>query len=122
MYCKECGALLDDGQRFCDKCGREVTREGNKQIVYVRSERNEGLAAVLSFLWAGVGQIYVNEIKRGLLIILAYSLLLVAGIVLMIAVNVFVGLVLCALGVVLWIWNIFDAHDLAKKYNERQRQ
>lgn len=36
--------------------------------------RNPGIAAVLSFFWTGVGQIYNGEIVKGIILILVLSL------------------------------------------------
>ena len=133
MYCSKCGNMLSENQAFCDKCGQKAG-EGVRQhnVVYIR-EKSEGVAAVLSFLWAGAGQIYAGKIVRGLGIILAYTLFAIvtfafifsallpespaeltgAGIALLICVSI--GMI------VLWVWNIFDAYNLAKEYNGHVR-
>ena len=61
--------------------------------------RNPGIAAVLSFFWTGVGQIYNGEIVKGIILILVQI------------VNVFLMLVL--IGFItypsVWICGIYDA-------------
>lgn len=37
MYCRNCGAEIPDGSRFCTNCGQSQTPDGN---IYVTPERN----------------------------------------------------------------------------------
>ena len=69
--------------------------------------KNEGLAAVLSVLWSGLGQIYVGRIGRGLGIMVGGIILaLVSWILLWIPMLFY------------WVWNIYDAYNLARRYNQ----
>jgi TM2 domain-containing membrane protein YozV len=149
MYCGKCGNPLNEGQMFCDKCGHEAggavntpNQAHNPQII--RREKSEGLAAVLSFLWGGVGQIYVGRISRGLGIIAAYLILMLIGIASLFSSRtliyshsdywydyyyygfegpmLMVGLILLIACIVLLIWNVFDAYKLAKQYNKALRE
>ena len=90
-----------------------------------------GMAAVLSFFFSGLGQIYNGQIKKGLFIIFLSTLSLLIFIIGAILIGLwlfgkvvsstqiiygllffFIGLILiCILG----IWNIFDAYNVAKK-------
>ena len=90
-----------------------------------------GMAAVLSFIFNGLGQIYNGQIKKGLFIIFLSSIsmfifiigailigfwlfgkLISSGQVVSGFLLFFSGLVLiCVLG----IWSIFDAYSVAKK-------
>ncbi len=69
--------------------------------------KNEGLAAVLSFLFTGLGQIYNGQIGKGLVFVLL-------GIVFAVSIIVLIGLILYP---VFWIYNIYDAYNTAKKIN-----
>ncbi len=69
--------------------------------------KNPGLAAVLSFLISGLGQIYNGEIGKGLLIIVVQ---IINGLLTMI----FVGFVT---GAIVWIWAIYDAYKTAERIN-----
>lgn len=74
--------------------------------------KNPGVAAILSFFWAGLGQIYNGQLAKGIGFIVLYAfsvLLLFVGI----------GLILVPL---VWIIGIWDAYSSAKSYNERQLQ
>ena len=136
MYCSRCGNQLDEGQAFCEKCGNQVGGSGGGQpqrVIYV-PEKSAGIAAVLSFIWAGAGQLYAGKIARGLMILLIYSLIWVfqmfvlfvwassistTGDVYGILVMLMIFFVFV---IVLWVWNIFDAYKQANEYNRRLRE
>lgn len=69
--------------------------------------KNPSLAAILSFLFMGLGQFYNGEIKKGVLFIAIY----IVSIVLM---SFFVGFITTP---ILWIWGMVDAYKSAKKKN-----
>jgi TM2 domain-containing membrane protein YozV len=71
--------------------------------------KDPALAGVLSFLIPGLGQIYNGDIERGVMIIIVQILQGVAGA--FIYVTFFTAFIV-------WIWNIFDAVNGAKKINE----
>ena len=76
--------------------------------------KNSGLAAVLSLIIPGVGQMYAGQIGRGLLF-LFIGIPLTAIIALL-----FFWLILpLFLPLAFWIWNIFDAYNLCNEYNRR---
>ncbi len=77
------------------------------QAALPMQRKNEGLAAVLSFLFTGLGQIYNGQIGKGLAFI-------VPGIVFAVTILFLVGLILYP---VFWIYNIYDAYNTAKKIN-----
>ena len=77
-----------------------------------------GIAVFLSFLIAGVGQIYVGDVKRGLLFLVVEIALgsiiyssswLVYFDVLLVPIVILVGFM---------IFNMYDAYKLAKRHNE----
>ena len=80
--------------------------------VFQTDRKNPGVAAVLSFFWAGLGQIYNGQIMKGLgfMVLYAFSVLLIF---------VMIGFILVP---TVWIFGIWDAYDTAKQYNERQLQ
>jgi len=69
--------------------------------------KSPGIAAVLSFLIIGLGQIYNGQILKGL-IMLAVAIL--CGITI-------VGLVVSFL---IWLYGVFDAYGTAKRMNQAQ--
>lgn len=69
--------------------------------------KNPGLAAILSFFYTGLGQIYNGQISKGIAFIIAFSfslLLIIVGI----------GIITSP---ILWIYGIYDAHKSAVKIN-----
>ena len=71
-------------------------------------QQNAGLAAVLSFLFCGLGQIYAGKITKGLLFIFVGLLLGVAT---------FIFILPGVAAVAFWIYNIYDAYTLTNEYN-----
>jgi TM2 domain-containing membrane protein YozV len=130
MYCSKCGNEIALGDDYCSKCGQRSGNSGGyrSQGICERG-KSEGGAAVLSLLWGGLGQIYVGRIARGLGIMLAYFLigigcwafLVGAAISGSFAGLVFIGFVMTIVLIVLLIWNVFDAYNLAKQYNDSLR-
>ena len=71
--------------------------------------RNPGIAAVLSFFWTGVGQIYNGQIMKGLILIVVQMINAALMFVL-------IGFITFPL---VWIWGIYDAYQVADKMNKR---
>jgi TM2 domain-containing membrane protein YozV len=74
--------------------------------------KNPTLAAILSFLIAGVGQIYNGEVVKGIVII-------VVQIVNVLLMGLVIGFITWP---VVWIWSIYDAHKVAKRINDEAVQ
>lgn len=76
--------------------------------------KSPGVAALLSFFFWGAGQIYNEQIAKGLLIYV--MAIMIAGF----------GILTLGLGLVfllpLWIWAIYDAHSVAERSNRRSRR
>ena len=137
MFCPNCGKEVQAGASFCPSCGKPILVQGapigvvppsavptSPQQAIIQPQlqpqlqtqrvqnKNEGLAAVLSFLFTGLGQIYNGQIAKGILFV-------VVGIV-------FAGLIFVLIGIILypifWIYNIYDAYATAKKINAGQIQ
>jgi len=131
MYCNNCGNQTGEHQTFCDKCGNKIGERGmgnHSHVVHVR-EKSTGIAAVLSILWAGLGQIYVGKIGRGLALMLAQLTMIFTSVFFVIAGGLFGGLggaigggvLFLVLLFVLWAWNVFDAYKQANNYNDSMR-
>lgn len=71
--------------------------------------KNAGLAAVLSFFFAGLGQIYNGQIGKGILLIVLQGI------------NAFLMTVVIGFITypILWIYGMVDAYKTANKINER---
>jgi len=86
-FCADC-LVITKGENYCKVCVALKLSQETKQ------ERSPGLAAFLSFIIAGLGQIYNGQIGKGLLIF-------------------FTGWL-----VIPWVFGIFDAYSTAKKINQ----
>ncbi|WP_198663137.1 MULTISPECIES: hypothetical protein [Paraliobacillus] len=71
--------------------------------------KNAGLAAVLSFFVAGLGQIYNGQIGKGVGFIVAYF---ISGLLMF----VIIGFITTP---ILWIWGMVDAYKVATRKNEQ---
>jgi len=69
--------------------------------------KNSGLAAVLSFFFTGLGQIYNGQIVKGVLFIIIQGVNLLLMFVL-------VGFITYA---IVWVWGMIDAYKTAEKIN-----
>ena len=116
-FCVNCGAVIDINAEICPKCGVRVAPPppvmpqqpyGYAPQPNVNVERkSEGLAAVLSFLFVGLGQIYNGEIGKGITFI-------ILGVVFAF---MFLFLIGIPLYLILWVYNIDDAYNTAKGIN-----
>ena len=78
-----------------------------QQSVPPQMYKNPGLAAILSFFWMGLGQIYNGQIGKGIGFIIAY----VISFLLML---VIVGFITTP---ILFVWGIVDAYKSAERIN-----
>jgi TM2 domain-containing membrane protein YozV len=70
--------------------------------------KNPGIAAVLSFLICGLGQIYNGQILKGLILVVCYGISW--GLTFVLVGWIFVP--------ILWIYGIYDAYKNAEKINK----
>jgi TM2 domain-containing membrane protein YozV len=104
-YCSNCGAEIDPKAEICPKCG--VRQKG----MYIVHEKNPGVAAVLSALWVGLGQIYNGEIGKGILLMVVYAI----SAVLMVLI---IGFITTP---ILWVYGVYDAYNSAKMINSGEK-
>jgi len=105
-FCSSCGEIIKQQAEICPNCGvRQIEPESKSTT----SEKNPGLAAVASFLFTGLGQIYNGQIGKGILLIIVQ----IINIGLMFAIIGFITFPL------VWIYGIYDAYKTAEKINER---
>lgn len=134
MYCSGCGASVNDSQSFCPYCGRAAgtnysatatatmasapapavevvqtttTIRTTREVIVAENPKSPGLAAVLSFFWAGLGQIYNGQIGKGVVLIVLHAIswiMIIVGI----------GLITTP---ILWIYGMVDAYKTAEKIN-----
>lgn len=74
------------------------------------------IAVVLSILIPGLGQIYLGQVKRGILLIIAgFGIGVVASFLLPFPYSLIVS-------GVYWGWNVWDAYKLAKKQEASKKE
>jgi TM2 domain-containing membrane protein YozV len=117
-FCENCGAGINPADKFCENCGASVgTNTGNtvppppvQQVTAPGPMSGQGpkspaLAAIASFLFSGLGQVYNGNLGKGLLIffgtIIGYMIFVIPGLIVL-------------------VYGIYDAYTTAKKMNEGQ--
>jgi TM2 domain-containing membrane protein YozV len=105
--CPDCGTEVSDAAAACPKCSRPIAAQAAAAAVLVRPMKSPGVAAVLSFFFSGLGQIYNGRIGKGL------------GFMVLQFVNA--GLMFVIIGFVTfpltWIWGMVDAYQDAEAIN-----
>jgi TM2 domain-containing membrane protein YozV len=107
-------------------------------VVVIANQKSSGLAAVLSFFWCGLGQIYNGEILKGVGLMIAYPVCLWLGWVLAIFGFLFavgsttpnqeaaaggttlLGIAAGILAACTWLYGMINAYRMADKINQRQ--
>ncbi|MBE6508104.1 MAG: zinc-ribbon domain-containing protein [Methanobrevibacter sp.] len=110
-FCTSCGFEMPKDTKFCPECGNStsdvpqaVNGTGN---AVANSNKSPELAAILSFLIIGVGQIYLGLTKRGIILFLAA---IISGILMLIVIGWITWFIV-------WIYAIYDAYNCGKKLN-----
>lgn len=116
MFCVSCGnnlnldLITDPSCPPSNQCDR---------VVYVMPQKSAGTGIVLSFLFAGLGHLYAEQIGKGLLFMIIYFALMFFMIILAIY-----GLFMIVGGVLVlafWVWAMYDVNKIIKDYNEHIR-
>jgi TM2 domain-containing membrane protein YozV len=108
-YCSGCGSQIAAAAEICPKCGVRVASPLSPSHAQIK---NPGIAAVLSFFFVGLGQIYNGQIGKGVAYMIIGFVCVVIGIA-----TLGVGFILYA---IFWIYTIVDAYKSAEKINRRQ--
>jgi TM2 domain-containing membrane protein YozV/RNA polymerase subunit RPABC4/transcription elongation factor Spt4 len=98
-FCTNCGSVIDINAVVCPKCG--VRQSGSLGLA---GDKNPAIAALLSFLVVGLGQVYAGKPKRGIVLFAASVVFVIAGFL--------VVPILAALAC--WIGSIYDAYKIAE--------
>lgn len=71
-HCQNCGVEVTSKQEVCIKCGvRLVGGDTNSNDVIKPASKSPGVAAILSFLILGAGQMYLGQVIKGVVMLLA---------------------------------------------------
>lgn len=117
MLCTKCGRQRPENPTavFCSSCGVSFGQgngqSSSSQEIIIELEKSAALAGILSFLCCGLGQIYNGQLRKGILLAIAY----VFSYLLMF---VFIGFVTTP---ILWAWGIIDAYRTAERLNREAR-
>ena len=110
-FCSSCGSPLLAQAVICPQCGCEQADQVLRRQEMSGSRKDPGIAALLSFLWMGAGQIYNGDLAKGIVFAILpifWPLALFA----LIGIPIMLGL---------WIWAIVDAYQSAKNANWRSQ-
>ena len=108
-FCSNCGFEMPKATKFCPECGNATSM--GPQVVnsttatVLRSDKSPGLAALLSFLIIGLGQVYLGLTKKGIIL---FVLAIISGILIF----VLIGWILWVL---VWVYAIYDAYNSGEK-------
>ena len=126
-FCIRCGHELEEGSKYCKMCGTPVdaewpeTKQRNEEKV-----KNDVVSLILSFVFPGLGHIYLGDKKRGTMFLVAT---LVVTVVTVMVISAIMGsrdpplglmggvFALTMLNLILRLAAIIDGMDRANKYN-----
>jgi TM2 domain-containing membrane protein YozV len=92
--CPECGGEMSDTlAEKCPLCGALIEKK----------EKSPGMAAILSLIFTGSGQVYNGDFIKGILVLLG---------------SLIGALFFLIPGLIVWIYGIYDAYTTSKKMNE----
>lgn len=98
VFCRSCGKTIRNDAEICPYCGvRQIETQ----------KKNPGLAAIASFFFSGLGQIYNGEIGKGFLLIIVQ----IINVLLMFVVIGFITYP------IVWGYGVYDAYKTAEKLN-----
>lgn len=115
-HCVNCGAQMDARAEICPKCGVRVAPTPSFQnqpaqpyppYQAAQPLKSPGLAAVLSLIIPGLGQIYNGEIGKGLAMV-------IVSIIMWVLVWLLIPFLVI---IVLWVYGIYDAYKKAERIN-----
>lgn len=83
--------------------------------------KSAGIAAVLSVIFSGLGQIYNGQIFKGLVILLvqAANVFVVTEFFIASIILIPLAFISIPLAIIIWVWAIYDAYSSAEKINRR---
>lgn len=110
-YCWNCKKEIDKKVDICPWCGSHVR---------ITITKNSGVAAILSFFMPGLGYMYNGKIIIGILFSIIEILLFGVGILLTISSEMIEGSMLLLMGIMIWIYNIYDSYNIAEKISAEQ--
>ncbi len=108
MFCVKCGEEIEESHEFCPKCGNK--KNGSK----VKFERpvewkSIPLTIVLSLVLSGLGHLYIEQIKKGVIYVaIGFTLAALSWIDLLILIPL----------IPFYAWVVYDSYKQVKLYNK----
>ncbi len=123
-FCPKCGAQIGKENAFCSNCGAKLVTKVAPVVTQAAptvGRKSEGIAVMLAILigfigFYGMGHLYVGRIRRGIAILLIDWAISIIGIV-FVVILLPLGILFLLGSFALFIWQIFDAHGLARQWN-----
>jgi len=104
-FCSSCGNEIFVNAEICPRCG--------VRVVTSAQVKSPLLAAILSFIWSGLGQIYNGEVAKGLVFMCIEVIFTITFLIAFISFGAWV--VVSLLWILFSIYAIYDAYEVAKK-------
>ncbi|WP_435332925.1 zinc ribbon domain-containing protein [Haloarchaeobius sp. TZWWS8] len=108
VFCRDCGETISKRAEICPECGIRQRSPGGGSSAAGFEDKQPGIAAVASLVIPGAGQIYLGELNRGILFIVASA---VAGVMSMFLIGI-------PFLFAIWVYAIYDAYNLASDPEE----
>lgn len=116
VFCRDCGAVISERAEICPECGvrqRDPPKSSvDSAIEDVLEGGNPFVAAVLSAIFPGLGQIYNREIEKGIAVIVASFVAALSALVL-------IGFILFP---AVWLYAVWDAYVVADRQREARTE
>ena len=95
----------------------------------VIQEKSVGIGIILALIFVGAGQLYAEKIARGIALLVAWMFLMAPMLAVVMLLGTIGGLgsmigamiIALIIYVAVWVWTIYDAMQLIKKYNAALR-
>ena len=114
-YCTNCGNSIEENVSFCPDCGKSTkSKDSFTKKIETEAERfmehkDPFIAAILSFIFPGLGQLYNGDFKKGLILQTAYLISLALGVIF------YLFFITFLIAIVVLIFAVYDAYTEAEK-------
>ncbi|MFB6163884.1 MAG: DUF5683 domain-containing protein [Haloarculaceae archaeon] len=106
VYCFECGAIIKARAEICPECG--VRQRRGSTLDEVLEGGNPFVAALLSIVVPGLGQLYNRELEKALVFFVGFGIAVFSMLFL-------VGFVAAP---VIYLWALYDAYTVADRQGQ----
>jgi len=117
-FCKNCGAHYKEGSRICGNCGADLDVISRPLLLPLKKTSvSLLLAGLVGILFMGIGHVYLGRMRRGVVILFSGVVTGVLFLAAMVTAFFSIGIVFGVIRFFIWIWQIYDADRLTKRYN-----